>query len=291
VGHYSNPGCQEASLVAGGEGCGNSFSFGNVRRGARRPVDPIPEIAISNGELQFKFPRRRFLRDLTIPNASRPASTRRAWSTESSKANSRSRARKAISWTGVRAPNLKAENEAALKPQKPIELFNGKDLSGWRPLLENKKLDWTVQDGVLKNAAGTPTIVTQQKFWDFKLHAEYRLGAKSNSGIGLRGRYEVQIFDDYGQPASMHGNGALYSRIQPSENASKPAGEWQTFDITLVGNMVTVVLNGKTVIDHKEIEGLTAIAIDPNESEPGPIVIQGDHGAVEFRKLTLTPLK
>jgi hypothetical protein len=158
-------------------------------------------------------------------------------------------------------------------------------------VLENKKMDWTVQDGVLKNAAGTTDIITQQKFWDFKLHAEYRVGPKSNSGIGLRGRYEVQIFDDYGEPASLHGNGALYSRILPVENASKPANEWQTFDITLVGNLVTVVLNGKNIIDHKEIEGLTAVAIDPHESEPGPFIIQGDHGAVEFRKFTVTPLK
>jgi hypothetical protein len=116
------------------------------------------------------------------------------------------------------------------------------------------------------------------------------VGANSNSGIGLRGRYEVQILQDYGRPVSLHGNGALYSRILPAKNASKPANEWQTYDITLVGNYVTVVLNGEKIIDNKEIEGLTAIAMDPNEGEPGPIVIQGDHGSVEFRKITLTPL-
>ena len=106
----------------------------------------------------------------------------------------------------------------------------------------------------------------------------------------MRGRYEVQILEDYGKPPDTHGNGALYSRILPTSNASKPAGEWQTFDITLAGNMVTIVLNGTKIIDNKEIDGLTAIASDPNEGEPGPIQLQGDHGPVEFRKVTLTPL-
>jgi hypothetical protein len=195
-----------------------------------------------------------------------------------------------IQFVGVRAPKFKGVDASKLKPGKPVELFNGKDLSGWRPLHENRKLDWTVTDGITKNAPGATDIVTNQKFWNFKLHAEYRVGPKSNSGIGLRGRYEVQILEDHGRPVSLHGNGALYSRILPSTNASKPANEWQTFDITLVGNHVTVVLNGTTIIDNKEIDGLTAVAIDPNEGEPGPIIIQGDHGSVEFRKLTITPL-
>ena len=151
-------------------------------------------------------------------------------------------------------------------------------------------LKWTVENGVLKNAPGTTDIVSEQKFMDFKVHAEYRYGEHSNSGIGLRGRYEVQIFDDYGKPAYDKGHGSLYSRIAPTTNASKPAGQWQAADITLIGNRLTVALNGTTVINDKEVEGLTAIAIDPNEAEPGPFVIQGDHGAVEFRKFTVTPL-
>ncbi|HUS07124.1 MAG TPA: DUF1080 domain-containing protein [Bryobacteraceae bacterium] len=254
-------------------------------------LDKIPEIALKGGELQFKFPQRRFYKDPSDPKRVQNGLYTARLVNGKLEGKFQVDGKDPISWSGVRAPRFKAENEAALKPQKPIELFNGKDLSGWRPLLDDKEIGWTVENGVLKNAAGTTDIVTQQKFWNFKLHAEYRVGPKSNSGIGLRGRYEVQIFEDIGQPASLHGNGALYSRIQPTENASKPANEWQAFDITLVGNVVTVVLNGKTIIDHKEIEGLTAIAVDPNESEPGPFIIQGDHGAVEFRKLTLTPLK
>ncbi len=195
-----------------------------------------------------------------------------------------------LSFTGVRAPKFKSIDASKLKPGKPVDLFNGKDLAGWRPLRPERKIEWTVKDGVTANVPGAVDLVTDQKYWNFKLHAEYRVGPHSNSGIGLRGRYEVQILEDYGQPPNSHGNGALYSRIVPTQNASKPANEWQSFDVTLVENRVTVVLNGATVIDHKEIDGLTAIGIDPDEGKPGPIIVQGDHGAVEFRKLTLTPL-
>lgn len=195
-----------------------------------------------------------------------------------------------LAFTGVRAPKFKVIDPKKLKEGAPVELFNGRDLSGWRPLRPERKIEWTVRDAVTANVPGAVDLVTEQKFWNFKLHAEYRVGPKSNSGIGLRGRYEVQILEDHGQPPNSHGNGALYSRIVPTQNASKPANEWQTFDITLVENRVTVVLNGVNVIDNKEIDGLTAIGIDPDEGKPGPIIVQGDHGAVEFRKLTLTPL-
>lgn len=100
----------------------------------------------------------------------------------------------------------------------------------------------------------------------------------------------MQIYEDYGRAPDGHTNGSVYSRIVPSVNASKPAGEWQTFDITIIGRTATVILNGKTIIDRKEVEGLTAMANDPDEDKPGPISLQGDHGPVEFRKITVTPL-
>jgi hypothetical protein len=193
-------------------------------------------------------------------------------------------------WFGVRAPQFKPVDPASMKEGQPIELFNGRDLSGWKPVRENVPMKWTVEAGILKNAPGTTDIVSEQNFQDFKLHAEYRFGDGSNSGIGLRGRYEMQIHDDYGRPAYERGHGSIYSRIAPTTNAGRKPGEWQSADITLVGNRVSVVLNGTKIIDNKEIEGLTAIAIDPNEGEPGPFVIQGDHGAVEFRRFTVTPL-
>jgi hypothetical protein len=192
-------------------------------------------------------------------------------------------------WTGVRAPVIKDKDDGSWKKGKPIDLFNGKDMTGWKGQVPGKALGWTVKDGVLTNTPAANNLIGEQSFWNFELHIEYRVGPKSNSGVGLRSRYEIQILEDYGRPTSTHTNGALYSRIPPSENASKPAGEWQTFDIRLVGRHVKVVLNGKKVVEG-EIEGLTAVAVDPNEGQPGPLILQGDHGSVEFRKIVLTPL-
>lgn len=192
-------------------------------------------------------------------------------------------------WTGVRAPVINEKDDGSWKKGKPVALFNGKDMSGWMPLIPNRDLGWTVKDGILTNMPKANNLVSEQKFWNFDLHAEFRVGEHSNSGIGLRGRYEIQILEDYGKKQNAHNNGALYSRIAPSENASRKPGEWQTFDIRLIGRQVKVVLNGKKVVEG-EIEGLTAVAIDANEAEPGPISLQGDHGSVEFRKLVVTPL-
>ena len=171
-----------------------------------------------------------------------------------------------------------------------VELFNHKNLSGWQGLIPNLALGWNVKDGAMANVVGANNLVSDSLFWNFKLHVEYRVGKDSNSGIGLRGRYEVQILEDYGKPPGKHSNGALYSRVAPAVNASKPAGEWQTYDIRLVGRQVTVVLNDQKIIDKQEIEGLTAIAGNADEGKPGPIILQGDHGPVEFRNIVLTPL-
>lgn len=195
-----------------------------------------------------------------------------------------------LPWTAERAPVIKDKDDGSWKPGTPVELFNGKDMTGWKPVVPGKALGWTIKDGALSNTAGANNLVSQAEFWNFQLHIEYKVGAHSNSGVGLRGRYEIQILEDYGKPPDTHSNGSLYSRVAPAVNASKPAGEWQTYDIRLVGRTVTVTLNGQKVLDRVEIEGLTAIAPDSREAEPGPIFLQGDHGPVEFRKVTLTPL-
>jgi hypothetical protein len=147
-----------------------------------------------------------------------------------------------------------------------------------------------VADGVLRNAPPTTDIVSEQTFWNFDAHIEFRIVENSNSGIGLRGRYEVQILEDYGQPPNTHGSAALYSRVAPSVNASRPPGEWQVYDIHLVGRTLTVAFNGKTVLDKVHVDGLTAIANNSDEAEPGPFIVQGDHSYVEIRKFTVTPL-
>jgi hypothetical protein len=195
-----------------------------------------------------------------------------------------------LTWEGVRAPRIQETDDGTWKKGKPIELFNGKDFTNWKGLIPNKELGWTVKDGILTNQPKANNLITEGKYWNYELHAEFRLGEHSNSGIGLRGRYEIQILEDYGRPPNTHTNGALYSRVPPRINASKPANEWQTYDIRIVGREVTVVLNGQKVLDKVEIEGLTAVAVDSNEGQPGPLILQGDHGSVEFRKLTLTPL-
>lgn len=195
-----------------------------------------------------------------------------------------------LKWTGVRAPVIEDRDDGAWKEAKPIALFNGKDLTGWSGLVPGAELKWSVQDGVLKNAPPTTDIISDQKFWNFKLHVDFRIVEHSNSGIGLRGRYEIQILDDYGRPPNTHGAGALYSRIPPSVNASKPAGEWQSYDIRLVGRQLTVVHNGTKVLDKVEVEGLTAIADNADEAEPGPFIVQGDHSYVEIKSFVVTPL-
>ncbi len=195
-----------------------------------------------------------------------------------------------IHWIGVRAPVIKDKDDGTWRDEKPITLFNGKDLSGWEPVEKDRKFGWTVADGVLKAPGGGANLQSTRKFWNFKLHIEYKMLPGSNSGIGLRGRYEVQIQDDYGKPIDSHSDGALYSRIAPRVNACKPAGQWQSYDITLIGRDVTVVLNGINVIDKQVVEGLTAMADNPDEALPGPIMLQGDHGPVEFRNIVVTPL-
>ncbi|NEU08016.1 DUF1080 domain-containing protein [Flavihumibacter sp. R14] len=194
---------------------------------------------------------------------------------------------KKYSWTGVKAPYL--NRTAAPQWAQPVQLFNGKDLSGWKAAGENQ---WIVKDGILTSPKSGANLVSTQKFTDFKLHAEFKYPKGSNSGLYLRGRYEVQIEDapKDAHPASVLFSG-VYGFLTPSEIASKGPDQWQTYDITLIGRMVTVVVNGKTVISNQEIPGITGGALDSNEGEPGPIYIQGDHGPVEFRKIVITPAK
>ncbi len=193
---------------------------------------------------------------------------------------------KTHSWKGVRAPILKRTNAPVWG--KAVKLFNGKDLAGWHAEGANQ---WVVKDGVLVNPKSGSNLVTDTKYDDFKLHIEFRIPKGSNSGVYLRGRYEVQVTDSKGMEPELDQMGAVYGFIKPSEMVAKEAGEWNTLDITLVGRMITLVANGKTVITNQEIPGITGGAIDSHEGEPGPLLIQGDHGAVEYRNIVITPAK
>jgi hypothetical protein len=190
------------------------------------------------------------------------------------------------SWTGVKAPAL----ERAGAPQwgKPVELFDGKDLKGWHQSKAGPP-DWTVKDGNLITPGNGPEIISDRKFGDFKLHVEFNCGRDANSGVYLRGRYEVQIeTESQGEPASHH-TGGVYGFLEPKPELARSPDTWQTFDITLIGRRVTVVQNGTTVIDNQEIPGLTGGALDSHESDTGPIYLQGsEKGHVLFRKITVT---
>jgi hypothetical protein len=194
---------------------------------------------------------------------------------------------KKYNWKGVKAPYLK--RTAAPVWGKSINLFNGKDLTGWKATGKNQ---WIVKDGVLTSPKAGSNLITDQKFEDFKLHVEFKYAKGGNSGVYLRGRYETQIEDS---PKDAHPNsvlfGGIYGFLTANEMVTLGPDQWQVYDITLVGRMVTVVANGKTIISNQEIPGITGGALDSNEGEPGPIYLQGDHQPIEFRKIVITPAK
>jgi len=193
---------------------------------------------------------------------------------------------KQFTWTASRAPSLRRNTSPAW--DKPITLFNGKDLNGWHAQGENQ---WQVADGILRSPKSGSNLVSDQSFTDFKLHIEFRYPKGSNSGVYLRGRYEVQIADSATTEPSSELFSGVYGFISPSEVMIKKPGEWQSFDITLIGRMVTIEANGKMVICNREIPGITGGAIDSKEGNPGPLLLQGDHGPIEYRNIVLIPAK
>jgi hypothetical protein len=208
------------------------------------------------------------------------------------------KARGQSDFTGKRIPPLPpAPDLARVKFGESISLFNGKDLSGWKTM-GNAPSAWKVVDGLLRNDAVQETgkhksyanLRTERAFDDFNLQLEFRVTTNGNSGVYLRGIYEVQVANSYGRRNDSHNCGALYSRIMPSENVSKPPGEWQTFDITLVDRHLTVIHNGKKTIDNQPVLGCTGGALWSDEFRPGPIYLQGDHTSVDYRNIVLRPV-
>ena len=131
---------------------------------------------------------------------------------------------------------------------------------------------------------------TEKEFEDFNLALEVKVGARENSGIYLRGIYEIQVSDSFGRPLDSHNMGGIYSRITPTVNAEKPASEWQSLNITLVDRHVTVVLNGTKIIDNAPLLGCTGGALWSDVTRPGPIYLQGDHTGVQYRNIVLKPV-
>jgi hypothetical protein len=193
-------------------------------------------------------------------------------------------------WSGVPAPLLQKKG----KPPwgKPVSLFNGKDLTGWKMSDLNAAAVWKVENGTLISPGHGSELINDQKFQDFKLHVEFNCGAHANSGVYVRGRYEVQIEDNSIQEPPSHHTGGVYGFLAPMPELPRKPGEWQTFDITLIGRAITVVQNGTTIIDHKEIPGITGGALDSHEELPGPIYLQGsEDNHVAFRNIVITPAR
>lgn len=216
--------------------------------------------------------------------------------------------------TGVRAPALQRAAPASWGDPEP--LFNGKDLTGWTAINNTPEAitgaftnNWIAKDGELVNQSRGSNLRTVRTFDDFKLHAEFYCLAGCNSGIYLRGRYELQVTPppqparagapgggpggSGGAPSPSPRNpflgiGSIYGQLGPSTPPASQPG-WQTYDVTLAGRRVTVVFNGVTIIEKQEIPGITGGALDSNEAEPGPIYLQGDHpGSVRYRNLTIS---
>jgi hypothetical protein len=190
-------------------------------------------------------------------------------------------------WNGKPAPALQALSH--VKWGQAVTLFNGRNFDGWTFDNPAKASSWKVENGCLVNQSAGSNIATKDTFQDFKLHVEVNCPANANSGIYLRGRYEVQVEDDSIQEPPSHHMGAVYGFLAPDPEQPRRPGVWQTFDITLVGRFVTVVQNGQRIINNQEIPGITGGAFDSNEGAPGPIYLQGDHGGIAYRNLVLTP--
>jgi hypothetical protein len=189
---------------------------------------------------------------------------------------------------GLRAPELKRKPPRAWTDPEP--LFNGRDLTGWEPIPAGAVNHWVAQDGVLLNTEHGANLKTVRKFDDFQLHIEYNCPDDGNSGIYLRGRDEIQVaYEKPGVNDRFHDMGAIYGFIAPAAELPRKPGEWETFDITLVGRMLTIVRNGVKTVDNQEIPGISGGALDANEGEPGPFYLQGDHtGGMKYRNITVS---
>jgi hypothetical protein len=190
--------------------------------------------------------------------------------------------------TGLPSPALKRAEPKAWST--PVALFNGKDLTGWVPIGNAAANHWVVTDGLLVNETKGANLKSTGTYTDFKVHFEVNCPDDANSGFYLRGRYEVQLeYEKEGSEPSERSMGSIYGRIGPSPMQPRTPGQWESFDVMLVGRTVTISRNGVMTTDHKEIEGITGGALDANEGDPGSFYIQGDHtGGLKFRNITVS---
>lgn len=244
---------------------------------------PLPKVEISNGHILFVSPKEEEDRkddmvfegqlsgNMLVGTTTGPDGT--PWQ-----------------WRGEHAPKL--VRSTAPKWRKPVQLFNGNDLSGWIASDPNATATWKVENGTLVSPGHGPELISTAQFGDFKLHVEFNCARGANSGVYLRGRYEVQIEDDPEPEGPTMRTGGVYGFLAPSPEQPRRPGEWQSYDVTLIGRVITLVQNGQTIIDKQEIPGVTGGALDSREGLPGPIYLQGSEaGHVAFRNLTITAAK
>jgi hypothetical protein len=242
---------------------------------------PLPSVELSNGHLKFVSPKEEedSKADLVFEGT---LSGKTLLGTLAGPDG------KTWQWTGQRAPSLKRTNAPSWS--SPIALFNGRALTGWHEDKPGASPGWKVENGLLSTPGHGPELINNSKFEDFKLHVEFNCGPESNSGVYLRGRYEVQVETDSVTDPPERRLGSVYGFLAPSPEPARTPDKWQTYDITLIGRTVTVVLNGTTIIDNKEIPGITGGALDSHEGLPGPIYLQGsEKGRVMFRSVVITP--
>jgi hypothetical protein len=239
---------------------------------------PLPKVEFSNGQLTFVSPKQEEDRKDDMVFVGKLSGKTLVGTTTGPDGTP-------WQWTGVRAPSLKRNPP---KWGKPVQLFNGKDLSGWHPS-DPKLPAWKVENGILVSPGRGAELISDSKFQDFKLHLEFNCARGSNSGVYLRGRYEVQIEDDPAPEGPSMRTGGVYGFLAASPEQPRRPGEWQSYDITLVGRTVTIAQNGHTIIDHQEIPGITGGALDSHEGLPGPLYLQGSEaGHVSFRNIVIT---
>ncbi len=258
---------------------GGTFKGLFLNRGGS-PV-PLPDVRVENGELIFR---------LAGP-PDKPGPEFRARLQDGQLVGRSVHGNRTVEWVGTRPPAWPAADANAPHTfGTPVLLFDGRSLDTWELQHKNRPSGWAVADDMMSNEPKANNLISKEKFRDFRLDAEYKLEKDSNSGIYLRGRYELQVLDDFGKAPESHGHMALYAWTPPRVNASRAPGEWQVVQATLLGNRVTVTLNGQKVHDNAPIQAITGGALDSDETAPGPIMIQGDHGRVWLRKLVVTPI-
>lgn len=256
---------------------------------------PLATVRVENGQLIFQGAARRAGPG---PEGRATMQSGRMQLAVTSAATATAPAR-TLQLTGEHPPQFPpSDANAAHVFAAPIELFDGTSLDAFT--LVNPDRPWAVVDGLATNSPPGETapgrvrgsnLISKQKFLNYRIHAEYKLDDTSHSGIYWRGRYEMQVVGDAGTEPSVTSHMAVYGRVAPLVNASVPDKEWNVMDGVIVGNRITVTLNGKKVHDNALLPGITGNALDASELEPGPVQIVGDDGKIWYRRITVTPIR